>query len=137
MMFNVVALFALVNAALVSSTAIRADAAPAVAHKATGPIANAISPIANAIVVFQTCVDENLKNCLIWSATTLPVGCSNTASSGQANSISSVQTAAGVGCTLFTSTTCSGQSQFINGTLNALTVVGFDNKANSFTCASL
>ncbi|KAJ6464673.1 hypothetical protein C8R47DRAFT_1156151 [Mycena vitilis] len=135
MMFNALALFALVNAAFVSSSAVRAPAAAAVATASNGPAAN-VSPIANAIVVFTTCVDEKLSNCLIWSATTLPVGCTNLAANGQASDVSSVTSASGVDCTLFTSTTCSGSSQFINGTLNALTVVGFDNKANSFTCES-
>ncbi|KAJ7752894.1 hypothetical protein B0H16DRAFT_1459616 [Mycena metata] len=137
-MFNKsLALFALLNAALVSSSSVlRAPAAPAVASHSNGPIANTLPPQPDAIVVFTTCVNVNLANCLIWSATTLPVGCTNLAANGQASSVSSVQTAAGVECTLFTSTTCTGQSQNINGTLNALSVVAYDNLANSFSCVS-
>ncbi|KAJ7187379.1 hypothetical protein C8R46DRAFT_1342485 [Mycena filopes] len=126
------ALFALLNAALVSSSSVLP--APAVATASNGPVAASIHP--DAIVAFTTCINENLKNCLIWSATTLPVGCTNLAANGQASDVSSVTSAAGVDCTLFTSTTCTGKSQFINGTLNALTVVGFNDIANSFTCAS-
>ncbi|KAJ6584517.1 hypothetical protein B0H19DRAFT_1368099 [Mycena capillaripes] len=134
-MFNALALFALLNAVFVSSSSIAIRQAPAVPHAATGPVAN-VGPVPNAITVFTTCIDNNLNNCLIWSATTLPVGCTNLAANGQASDVSSVKSEAGVDCTLFTSTTCTGSSQFINGTINALTVVGFNDKANSFTCDS-
>ncbi|KAF7333395.1 hypothetical protein MVEN_02355200 [Mycena venus] len=131
-MFKSLALFALLNAVLASASVARAPAAPATASvPGKGPVADA------GFTAMETCVNTNLKNCLIWTVPALPVGCTNLAANGQANSVSSVQTAAGVGCTLFTSKTCTGSSQFITGTLNDLSVVGFDNKANSFTCASL
>ncbi|KAJ7629055.1 hypothetical protein FB45DRAFT_919896 [Roridomyces roridus] len=127
MLFRPIALFAL--AASASASIIARAAAPAVAHTP-----GSLSTL--AIQVLETCVDTNLNNCLIWSATTLPVGCTNIAAAGQASDVSSVSTVAGVVCTLFSSTTCTGTSQIINGTLNALAVVGYDNTANSFTCVS-
>ncbi|KAJ7916490.1 hypothetical protein B0H13DRAFT_1997405 [Mycena leptocephala] len=133
-MSKALALFVLLNAVFASSSLIRAPAAPATAVASKGPSANIVGPVPDAVQVFTTCINNNLNNCLIWSATTLPVGCTNLAANGQANDVSSVSTVAGVDCTLFTSTTCTGSSQFINGTLNALTVVGFNDKANSFTC---
>ncbi|KAJ7658975.1 hypothetical protein B0H17DRAFT_1185575 [Mycena rosella] len=129
MMFPTLALFALATAAAASSIA-RAPAAPAVAHAS----AASLSPL--VITVLETCVNTNLGNCLVWSATTLPVGCTSLAASGQASSVSSVSSSAGIECTLFTSTTCTGASQLINGTVNALSVVAYDNLANSFTCQS-
>ncbi|KAJ7254706.1 hypothetical protein B0H12DRAFT_1114921 [Mycena haematopus] len=129
-MFKSLALFALLNAVLVSSSSIRAPAAAAVASKATA------GPTPLAITVFETCINTNLNDCLIWSATTLPVGCTNLAANGQASDVSSVVSSAGVECILFTYVTCTGSSQIINGTLDALSVVGFDNRANSFTCQS-
>ncbi|KAJ7457214.1 hypothetical protein B0H11DRAFT_2063385 [Mycena galericulata] len=129
MMFKTLALFALVNAAFASTIA-RAPAAAAVAHAS----AAALSP--DVIQVLETCVNNNINDCLIWSASTLPVGCTNLAANGQASDVSSVSSSTGVECTLFTSTTCTGASQNINGTVNALSVVAFDNVANSFTCES-
>ncbi|KAE9386647.1 hypothetical protein BT96DRAFT_514552 [Gymnopus androsaceus JB14] len=130
-MFKFITLFALMNAALVSSSAvIRSPAAAAVAN--VGPVSDS----ANAITALTTCTQVNLKTCLVWSATTLPVGCTNLAANGQANDVKSVVTGSGVECTLFTSTTCTGSSQLINGTINDLSVVGFSNKANSFSCQS-
>ncbi|KAJ7504950.1 hypothetical protein B0H11DRAFT_1905025 [Mycena galericulata] len=129
MMFKTLALFALVNAAFASSVA-RAPAAAAVAQAA------GVHPSPDAITVLETCVNNNLADCLVWSATTLPVGCTNLAANGQANDVSSVTSSTGILCTLFTSTTCTGSSQKVNGTINALSVVAFDNVANSFTCVS-
>ncbi|KAF8201039.1 hypothetical protein K438DRAFT_1821263 [Mycena galopus ATCC 62051] len=132
-MFGSVALFALLNAVFVASSTIRAPAAAAVASKASA----SISPSPDAITVFETCVDINIKtNCLIWSATTLPVGCTSLAANGQASDVSSVISQPGVECILFTSTTCTGSSQIVNGTINDLNVVGFNDLANSFTCES-
>ncbi|KAE9407142.1 hypothetical protein BT96DRAFT_914752 [Gymnopus androsaceus JB14] len=130
-MFKFITLFALVNAALVSSSAvIRSPAAAAVAS--VGPVSDS----ANAITAFTTCVDVNLEDCLVWSATTLPVGCTNLAANGQANAVKSVVTGSGIECTLFTSTTCTGTSQLVDGTIDNLAVVGFSDVANSFTCQS-
>ncbi|KAF7335050.1 hypothetical protein MVEN_02255400 [Mycena venus] len=130
-MFKSLALFALLSAVLASASVARAPAAPATASvPGEGPVADA------GITVMKTCVDVKLKNCLDWTVASLPVGCTNLAANGQASSVSSVQTAAGVGCTLFTSKTCTGSKQFITGTINNLGTVGFNNKANSFTCAS-
>ncbi|KAF7377733.1 hypothetical protein MSAN_00196300 [Mycena sanguinolenta] len=130
-MFKSLALFALLNAVFVSSTTIqRAPAAAAVASAAN------VSPAPDAVQVLETCINANINNCLIWSATTLPVGCTNLAANGQASDVSSVSTSAGVECTLFTSTTCTGSSQIINGTINDLSVVAFNDVANSFTCQS-
>ncbi|KAJ7239971.1 hypothetical protein B0H12DRAFT_1135434, partial [Mycena haematopus] len=70
-MFKSLALFALLNAVFVSSSSIRAPAAAAVASKAS------VGPTPLAITVFETCINTNLNDCLIWSATTLPVGCTN------------------------------------------------------------
>jgi len=123
------ALFALLNAALVSSSVLTRSAA-AVASKGL------VSDSADAITVLTTCTEQNLDNCLVWSGTTLPVGCTSTAASGQASDINSVETASGILCTLFASTTCTGASQIINGTLDNLAVVGYANTANSFTCVS-
>lgn len=96
-MFKFITLFALVNAALVSSSAlVRSPAAAAVAN--VGPVSDS----ADAITVFTTCVDVNLDNCLVWSATTLPVGCTDLAANGQADNVNSAETASGVACTLFT-----------------------------------
>ncbi|KAJ7853496.1 hypothetical protein B0H14DRAFT_3450178 [Mycena olivaceomarginata] len=114
-MFKSLALFALLGAA--SAFTVRAPVGPAaaaVAHQAS------IGPIPDAITVLQTCVNVNLNNCLIWTA----------------SDVSSVTSGLGIACTLFTSTTCTGASQIINGTLNDLNVVGYNDKANSFTCAS-
>ncbi|KAJ7695364.1 hypothetical protein B0H17DRAFT_1131421 [Mycena rosella] len=130
MTFQTLALFALVNAAFASSIA-RAPAAAAVAQAES---AAGLSP--EAITVLETCVNENLSNCLIWTATTLPVGCTSLAANGQASDVSSVSSSTGIECTFFTSTTCTGSSQIINGTIDTLTVVAFDNLANSFTCQS-
>ncbi|KAE9398052.1 hypothetical protein BT96DRAFT_1020389 [Gymnopus androsaceus JB14] len=130
-MVKFIALFALLNAALVSSTVLtRSAAVAAVASK--GPVSDS----ANAITVLTTCNNVNLADCLVWSATTLPVGCTNTAAAGQANDINSVESSTGILCTLFSSTTCTGTSQIINGTVNNLVVVGFANKTNSFECQS-
>ncbi|KAF7333413.1 hypothetical protein MVEN_02357100 [Mycena venus] len=130
-MFKSLALFALLNAVFASASVARAPAAPATASvPGKGPVADA------GITVLETCVNTNLNNCLIWTVASLPVGCTNLAANGQANSVSSVQTGGGAGCTLFSSTTCTGASQFVVGTLNDLGVVGFDNKANSFSCVA-
>ncbi|KAJ7922233.1 hypothetical protein B0H13DRAFT_2317672 [Mycena leptocephala] len=133
-MSKALALFVLLNAVFASSSLIRAPAAPAIATASDGPSANIVGPVPDAVKVFTTCINNNLGNCLIWSATTLPVGCTDLSANGQAKDVSSVSSVAGVDCTLFASKTCTGKSQFINGTINALTVVGFKDVANSFTC---
>jgi len=119
----------LLNAALVSSSVLtRSDAA--VASK--GPVSDS----ADAITVLTTCTEHNLVDCLVFTSTTLPVGCTNTAAAGQASDIVSVETAPGILCTLFASTTCTGASQIIDGTLDNLAVVGYSDITNSFTCVS-
>ncbi|KAJ3747827.1 hypothetical protein DFH05DRAFT_1481672 [Lentinula detonsa] len=129
-MFKFVALFALLNAALVSSVALTPRAPPAVAHKGL------VSDIADAILVFTTCNEVNLQNCLTWTSTTLPVGCSSLIAAGQGDLVESVATPSGVECTLFTGEACTGSSQLVDGTLDDLSVVGFSKVANSFTCQS-
>ncbi|KAJ3905249.1 hypothetical protein F5879DRAFT_988473 [Lentinula edodes] len=130
-MYKFVALFALLNATLVSSVALtpRAPAA-AVAHKGL------FSDVANAILVFTTCNEVNLQNCLTWTSTTLPVGCTSLIANGQGDLVESVATPSGIECTLFTGEACTGTSQLINGTIDDLSVVGFSKIANSFTCQS-
>ncbi|KAF5389982.1 hypothetical protein D9757_003746 [Collybiopsis confluens] len=129
MLKSTLALFAF--ATLAASSAVnmpRDEAAPAIAHKGPTP------DIANVILVFTTCNNVNLGNCLTWTSTTLPVGCTNLAANGQANLVQSAATPAGIECTLFTSQTCTGTSQLVNGTINDLSVVGFSKIANSFNC---
>ncbi|KIK70077.1 hypothetical protein GYMLUDRAFT_34538 [Collybiopsis luxurians FD-317 M1] len=131
---SLLALFALIlNATLVSSFAVstpRDAPAPAVAHK--GPVPD----LANAILVFTTCNQVNLGNCLTWTATTLPVGCTSLIANGQGDLVESCATPAGIECTLFTGEACTGSQQLINGTVNDLSTVGFSKIANSFTCQS-
>ncbi|KAJ3999914.1 hypothetical protein F5050DRAFT_1734799 [Lentinula boryana] len=129
-MFKFVALFALLNAALVSSVALTPRAPAAVAHKGLS------SDIADAILVFTTCNNVNLSNCLTWTATTLPVGCTSLVANGQGDLVKSVASPSGIECTLFTGEACTGSSQLVNGTINDLSVVGFSDVANSFTCQS-
>ncbi|KAF8188934.1 hypothetical protein K438DRAFT_1936235 [Mycena galopus ATCC 62051] len=131
-MFKSLTLFAFLNVVFVSSSTIRSPAAAAVASKAGADI----GPSPDAVTVFETCINVNIDDCLIWSATTLPVGCTNLAANGQTSDVSSVISSAGVACTLFTSTTCTGTSQIINGTVNDLSVVGYNDIANSFSCDS-
>ncbi|KAF9071847.1 hypothetical protein BDP27DRAFT_461427 [Rhodocollybia butyracea] len=128
-MFKSIALFALLNAALVSSVAL---VPKSTAAAATAEVVNS----ANAINVVETCTQTNLRSCLQFTSTTLPVGCTSLDSAGQTNDVESVSTASGIQCTFFTGTLCNGNSQLINGTINDLAVVGFSNVANSFSCVS-
>ncbi|KAJ7174761.1 hypothetical protein C8R46DRAFT_1031363 [Mycena filopes] len=96
------------------------------------------------IPLFRTCVDENLKDCSDWGELGLSIGCGslddpvNAGGLNLANDVSSVATLdPRTGCTLFTSTTCTGRSLFVNGTINALSEVNFDNVANSFSCRQI
>ncbi|KAJ4468725.1 hypothetical protein J3R30DRAFT_3553591 [Lentinula aciculospora] len=129
-MFKFVALFALLNAVLVSSIALTPRAPAAVAHKGI------FSDVADAILVFTTCNQVNLVNCLTWTSTTLPVGCTSLIANGQGDLVESAATPSGIECTLFTGEACSGSAQLINGTVDDLSVVGFSKIANSFTCQS-
>ncbi|KAJ7166196.1 hypothetical protein C8R46DRAFT_1219946 [Mycena filopes] len=99
MIFNTVALVALLSATLSSAAAI-------------GPAPASTSGIFPLYPLIETCVNENLDTC---------VTCVATLDSR-------------VVCTLFTSTTCTGRSLFVNGTINALSAVNFDNVATSLTC---
>ncbi|KAF9055549.1 hypothetical protein BDP27DRAFT_1433659 [Rhodocollybia butyracea] len=126
-MFKSIALFALLNAALVSSVAL-------VPKSITAEVPDIVnSP--DAINVILTCTQTNLTTCRQFTSTILPTGCGILSSTGQAN-VQSVSTAPGIQCTLFTGTACNGTSQLVNGTINDLAVVGFSNTANSFNCAS-
>ncbi|KAF9065664.1 hypothetical protein BDP27DRAFT_1450125 [Rhodocollybia butyracea] len=128
LMVESIALFALLNAALVSSVVLVPKSVAA-----EGPdIVN--SP--DAINIVLACSQTNLVSCRQFTGTTLPVGCTSLGLTGQTNDVESVATASGILCTFFTGTACTGSSQLINGTINDLAVVGFSNKANSFTCAS-
>ncbi|KAJ3832776.1 hypothetical protein F5878DRAFT_634239 [Lentinula raphanica] len=95
-MFKSVALFALLNAAWVSSVALTPRAPAAVAHN--GPVTD----VADAILVFTTCNEVNLVNCLTWTSTTLPVGCTSLIANGQGDLVKSAATPSGIECTLFT-----------------------------------
>jgi hypothetical protein len=94
-MFPTFALCVLATAAAASSIA-RGPPAAAISHVSPA----SISP--EVITVLETCVDNNIANCLIWSAATLPVGCTNLAASGQPSDVSSVKSSAGIECALFT-----------------------------------
>ncbi|KAJ7034777.1 hypothetical protein C8F04DRAFT_1395327 [Mycena alexandri] len=143
MMSKTLALFALLSATLVCSSVIRAPA-PTRLTVGKGPGSDSIpSP-----VLFETCVDENLVNCVGWQAFAgtpirdTPSGCTSlddiiNTGINLANDVSSVAVLnARIGCTLYTSSTCDGESLFINGTttINALSAFNFDNIANSFLC---
>ncbi|KAJ3782414.1 hypothetical protein GGU10DRAFT_363890 [Lentinula aff. detonsa] len=128
-MFKSIALFALLNAALVSSIALT-PRAPAIAHNGLS------SDAADAILVFTTCNRVNLQNCVTWTATTLPVGCTSLIPYGQGNAVQSATTPSGIACTLYNGQSCNGLSQLINGTVNDLSTVGFSRLANSYNCRS-
>ncbi|KAJ7725944.1 hypothetical protein B0H16DRAFT_1698187 [Mycena metata] len=141
-MSKTLALFALLSATLVCSSVIRAPA-PARLVVGKGPSTDSIP----GTVLFETCVDENLVNCVGWEAFALvgratPADCTSlddiiNTGINLANDVSSVAVLnARIGCTLYTSSTCDGKSLFINGstTINALSAFNFDNIANSFVC---
>ncbi|KAJ3747826.1 hypothetical protein DFH05DRAFT_855625 [Lentinula detonsa] len=128
-MFKSIALFALLNAALVSSIALT-PGAPAVALNGLS------SDAADAILILTTCIGVNLQNCLPWKATTLPAGCGSLVAYGQGGSVQSAATPSGIACTLYNGQSCNGLSQLINGTVNDLSTVGFSRLANSFNCRS-
>ncbi|KAF9065671.1 hypothetical protein BDP27DRAFT_1366261 [Rhodocollybia butyracea] len=94
-MFKSIALFALLNAALVSSVAL-------VPKSITAEVPDIVnSP--DAINVILTCTQTNLTTCRQFTSTVLPTaGCGILSSTGQAN-VQSVSTAPGIQCTLFTS----------------------------------
>ncbi|KIK69436.1 hypothetical protein GYMLUDRAFT_255924 [Collybiopsis luxurians FD-317 M1] len=89
---------------------------------------------ASALLVLSVCDEVNLENCLDIVENSLPVACTSLAALGQSSRVESVVTPQGVACTLFTGTACTGSSQFVNGAIDNLSVVGFTGVANSFTC---
>ncbi|KAJ7174774.1 hypothetical protein C8R46DRAFT_1214954 [Mycena filopes] len=131
MIFNTV-LVALLSATLSSAAAIRSAA--------IGPAPASTSGIFPLYPLIETCVNENLDTCVTWSGATLGASCSRldeifNSGIDLKNKISSVATLdSRVVCTLFTSTTCTGRSLFVNGTINALSAFNFDNVATSLTC---
>ncbi|KIK69437.1 hypothetical protein GYMLUDRAFT_648101 [Collybiopsis luxurians FD-317 M1] len=121
---SVFALFALVlHAAFVLSYP---AATPVVVHKRQ-----------EDLFVFSTCNEVNFDSCFDWVAPSLPLACTNLASSGQTKLVKSCVTGNGIECTLFTNTDCTGGSQLIVGPLDDLNLVGFSDLAESFSCQAL
>ncbi|KAJ7174769.1 hypothetical protein C8R46DRAFT_1347823 [Mycena filopes] len=134
-----VALFALLGAAL--STASVTPTPAAVRSSDTALSARSGIPLTK---LFATCVDENLVNCETWQNIGPASACGtlddifNNEGLDLTNDVSSVATLnPHTACTLFTSTTCTGRSLFVNGTINALSAFNFDNIANSFSCEQI
>ncbi|KAJ7024913.1 hypothetical protein C8F04DRAFT_1191960 [Mycena alexandri] len=130
MMFKALALFGLLSAPFVSASVIPTPA--------EGRGIFPLNPL------FTACVNKNLNQCASWYSFGLASACAslddpvNSDGIALANQISSVGTLdARTACTIFTSTTCSGKSLFVNGTINDLSAFGFDNIANSFSCRAL
>ncbi|KAF9001372.1 hypothetical protein BDZ89DRAFT_1121482 [Hymenopellis radicata] len=104
------------------------------------PIASSsgIEPAPDDITIFRTCNDPNLTGlCNTWFSPILPSGCGDLAGANQQDSVSSASTFAGIQCTLFQDSGCSGRTQLVVGTINNLATVGFDNTASSFNCQSV
>ncbi|KAJ7736159.1 hypothetical protein B0H16DRAFT_1466862 [Mycena metata] len=94
--------------------------------------------------LFTACVNVNINECASWYAFGYASACAslddpvNSDGIALANQISSVGTLnPRTACTIYTSTTCTGKSLFVNGTINDLSAFGFDNTANSFSCKAL
>ncbi|KAJ7032182.1 hypothetical protein C8F04DRAFT_1108089 [Mycena alexandri] len=147
MMSKTLAVFALLSATLAASSVIRAPVfSPSVSK---GPSSD--SGLPPPTILFSTCVNENLDDCVDWSGGILgratpraaPASCNDltqifNTGIDLANDISSVAVReTHTTCTLYTNNDCSGRSLFLNfdnGTINALSAFNFDNVANSFDC---
>ncbi|KAF9071846.1 hypothetical protein BDP27DRAFT_1321475 [Rhodocollybia butyracea] len=135
-MFRSLALFALLNAAWVSSIALVPRSNAAVAHVAI-PGETDIVNSPDAITVLVTCTGNNLSgSCVTWTSQTLPVTCTSVVSAGQGDLINSAQSSSGIECTLFSGEDCDDTSVLINGTVDNLSTVNFANEASTFSCVS-